>query len=226
MSPYNRLIICDTSFYGAGVEKSVKIDGELFTTVGDVLYNLLVRAYVGMEKKKEAVATCEILTDVNFLDVHEASFGKRPSCKPYLVEDCHRELLSLLSEEDRHQFQNCDFPLSSANLAKLYYMLGEYEMAVKYFPENVEASEMLEMKISCLRLAGNELVDLKRGNDSISIFQQFLEILQVKEVFLDKPFNNQWKILQTYYFSNQYYLFRSLGRTHSERENIDAAIQC
>ena len=214
------------AFYGAGVEKSVKIDGELFTTVGDVLYNLLVRAYVGMGKKKEAVATCEILTDFNLLDVHEASFGKRPSCKPYLVEDCHREVLSLLSEEDRHQFQNCDFPLSSANLAKLYYMLGEYEMAVKYFPENVEASEMLEMKISCLRLAGNELVDLKRGDYSISIFQQFLEILQVKEVFLDKPFSNQCKILQTYYFSNQYYLFRSLGRTHSERENIDAAIQC
>ena len=46
--------------YGAGVEKSVKIDGELFTTVGNVLYNLIVPAYLGMEKRKDAVATCEI----------------------------------------------------------------------------------------------------------------------------------------------------------------------
>ena len=214
------------AFYGAGVEQSVKIDGELFTTVGDVLYNLMVRAYVGMGKQKEAVATCEILTDANLLDVHEASFGKRPSCKPYLVEDCHRELLSLLTEEDQHQFLNCDFPLSSSSLAKLYYMLGEYEMAVEYLPEDEETSEMLEMKISCLRLAGNELIDSNRGEESVFFLQQFLEELQSREGFLDKPLNNQYEIVQTYYFTNQYYLFRSLGATHAERENIDAAIQC
>ena len=214
------------AFYGAGVEKSVKIDGELLTTVGDILYNLLVQAYVGMRKRKEAVATCEILTDVTSPDVHEPVYGKRPSCKPYLIEDCHRELLSLLCEEARNQFQNCDFPLSSANLAKLYYMLGEYEMAAKYFPKDVETSEMLEMKISCLRLAGNELVDLNRGDDSISFFRQFLEVLQDKEGFLDKPFKNQCEIFQTYNFANQYYLFRSLGKTHVKRENIDLAIQC
>ena len=213
------------AFYGAGVEKSVRIDGELFTTVGDVLYNLMVRAYVGMGKQKEAVATCEFLTDANLLDVHEASFGKRPSCKPHLVEDCHRELLSLLTEEDQHQFENCDFLLSSANLAKLYYMLGEYRMAVKYFPEDGETLEMLEMKISCLRLVGNELVDSNRGDESISFFQKFLEELQNKEGFLDKPLNNQYEILQTYYFANHYYLFLSLAATHVERENIDAAIQ-
>ena len=214
------------AFYGAGVEKSVKIDGELFTTVGDVLYNLMVRAYVGMEKKKEAVATCETFTDVNLLDVHEQLFGKRPSCKPHLVEDCHRELLSLLNEEDQNHFPNCDFPLSSANLAKLYHMLGEYEMALKYVPKDVESPEMLEMKISCLRLAGNELVNLNREDESLSFFQQFLEVLQDKEGFLDKPFNSQCEILQTYSFANQYYLFCSLGETHTERENIDAAIQC
>ena len=208
-------------FYGAGVEKSVRIDGELFTTVGDVLYNLMVRAYVGMGKKKEAVDVCEIFTNVNLLDVHEVKYGKRPSCKPFLVEDCHRELLSLLNEEERNQLQKCDFPLSSVNLMKLYYMLGEYVVALKYFPEDVESSEMLEIKISCLRLAGNELVD-----ESLSYFEQFLAMLQVKEGFLDKPFHEQCEILQTYSFVNPYYVFRSLGRTHSERENIDAAIQC
>ena len=214
------------AFYGAGVEKSVKMDGELFTTVGNVLYNLLVRAYVGMGKQKEAVATCEILTDVDLLDVHEASFGKRPSCKPYLVEDCHRQLLSLLNEEGRHQFQNCDFPLSSTNLAKLYYMLREYQMAVKYLHMDVESPEVLEMKISCLRLAGNELVDSNRGNESLSLFQQFLEMLQVKEAFLDKSFSGQCESVQIYSFANQYFLFRSLGLNHAKRENIDDAIQC
>ena len=98
------------AFYGAGVEKSVKIDGELLTVVEDILCNLLVRTYVGIRKRKEAVATCEILTDVNSPDVHKPVYGKRPPCKPYLVEDCHRELLSLLSKEDQHQFQNCEFP--------------------------------------------------------------------------------------------------------------------
>ena len=198
------------AFYGAGVEKSVKMDGELFTTVGDILYNLLVRAYVGMGKKKEAVAACETLTDVNLLDVHESKFGRRPSCKPHLIEDCHRQLLSLLSEEDRHQFLNCDFPLSSANLAKLHHMLGE----------------ILEMKIFCLRSAGNQLVNSNRGNESLSLFQNVFEMLQVKEGFLDKPLHDQWEILQTYSCANQYYLFLSLGGTHAERENIDAAIQC
>ena len=214
------------AFYGAGVEKSVKMDGELLTTVENVLYNLLVRAYVGIRKRKEAVAACETLTDVNAPDVHEPVYGKRPSCKPYLVEDCHRELLSLLNDEDRHQFQNGDFPLSTSNLMKLYYMLGEYEMAVKYLPKDVKSPEMLEMKISCLRLAGNELIDLNRGDESISFFSQFLEMLQDKEGFLDKRFNNQCEILQTCYFANQYYFFRSLGEIHVERENIDAAIQC
>ena len=214
------------AFYGAGVEKSVEMDGELLTTVENILYNLLVRAYVGIRKRKEAVATCETLTDVNSPDVHEPVYGKRPSCKPYLVEDCHRELLSLLSEKDRHQFQNYEIPLSSPNVAKLYYMLGQYEMAVKYFPKDVESPEMLEMNISCLRLAGNELIDSNRGGESIFFFHQFFEMLQVKEGFLDKPFNNQCEILQNYSFASQYYLLRSLGSMHAERENIDAAIQC
>ena len=214
------------AFYGAGVARSVQIDGELFTTVGHVLYNLMVRAYVGMKSKKEAVEMCESLTSVNLPDVHEVKYGNRPSCKPFLLEDCHRELLSLLSEEDRNQFQNCDFPLSSANLVKLYYMLGEYVMAVKYFPEDVVSLEMLEMKISCLRSAGNELVDLNRGDESLSYFEQFLAMLQADKGFLDKSFHEQCEILQTYSFANPYYVFRSLGSMHSERENIDAAIQC
>ena len=214
------------AFFGAGVENSVKTDGELFTTVGGVFCNLMVRAYVGVGKKKEGVAACETLMDVDLLDIHESQFGKRPSCKPYLVEDCHRELLSLLNKEDRHQFQNCDFPLSSSIVAKLFYMLGEYEMAAKYFPKNMESLDMLEMKIFCLRLAGNQLVDSNRGNESLTLFQDFLEMLQVKEGFLDKPLHDQWEILQTYSFANQYYLFRSLGKMHAETENIDAAIQC
>ena len=212
------------AFYDVGVKKSVKIDGELLTTVEDILCNLLVRAYVGIRKRKEAVANSS-LTDVNSPDVHEPVYGKRPSCKPYLVEDCHRELRSLLDEEDRHHFQNCEFLLSSSNLMKLYYMLDEYEMAVKYLPKDVKSSEMLEMKISCLRLAGNKLVDLNRGHESLSLFQQFLEMLQVKEGFLDKTFDNQYAILQTHDFANRYYPFNTLGTMYVKKENVEAAIQ-
>ena len=85
---------------------------------------------------------------------------------------------------------------------------------------------MMEMKISCLGLAANKLVDLNRRGESIFFFLKFFEMLQDKEGLLDKPFNNQCEILQTYSFANQYYLFRSLGQMHVERENVDAAIQC
>jgi tetratricopeptide (TPR) repeat protein len=103
-------------------------------------------------------------------------------------------------------------------------MLGEYVMALENFPEDVESSD--ELMMSCLRLAGNELVNLNRGNESISLFVQFLSMLHLKERFLGKPFHEQCEILQTYSFSNPYYVFYSLGFTYSETENIDAAIQC
>ena len=213
-------------FYGTSVEESVKIDGELLTTVGDVMCCIMVQVFVGMRKKKEAVAACEHLTAVNSLDVHEAMCGKRPSCKPYLVKACHRQLLFLLSEKNRKQFEKCDLPLSPTNLVKLYYMLEEYVSASKYLPKEVESPELLEMKISCLRLAGNELVGLDRGKESLLYFTRFLGMLQAKEGFLDLSFHDQCEVLERYYFANHYYLFYSLGSTHSKRGNIDAAIQC
>ena len=212
-------------FYGPEIQNSVEVDGELLTTIGSVMYCMMVRVFVGMEKKKEAAATCENLTAVDRLDVHEAMFGKRSSCKPYLVGACHRQLLSFLSrDKDRKLFQNCDLPLSSTNLAKLYFMLDEYVLALKYFPNEIESPDLLKMKISCLHLAGNELVNLDRGRKSRVYFMPFLEMLQAKEGLLDLPFYNQCEVLERYSFADQYYIFRVLGEMHLRKENIDAAI--
>jgi tetratricopeptide (TPR) repeat protein len=213
-------------FYGPGIQKSVEVDGELLTTVEHCIYSTMVRVFVGMGKKREAVDACEKLT-ANPVVVHDAIHGKRPSSIPYHIEACHRELLSLLSDEDRKQLQNCEFPLSPANIFKLYYMLNEYTFALKYYTNETQSPDLIEMLISCLRLAGNELVKMDRGKESDSYFRAFLAMLQTKEGFLDKPFHVQCATLAGYSFANQYYIFRSLGKIMAfERGNLDGAIQC
>ena len=209
---------------GAGVQKSVEIDGELIATAGDVMYGTMVRVFVAMGKKKDAVAACEKLT-TNSKPVH-GLLGERPPCLPYLIEACQRELLSLLSSDDRTKFQNCDFPLCPKNVAKLYYMLDEYILALKYWPTGVESAELIEMKMSCFRLAGNDLVKKDKGGDSPFYFKQFLEMLHTKDDFLDKPFHIQCETLEGYSIADLYYVFRTLGIMLCQRENVEGAIQC
>ncbi|CAB3992657.1 ---NA--- [Paramuricea clavata] len=174
-------------FYGPGIQKSIEVDGELLSTVEHCMYSTMVRMFVGMGKKGEAVAACEKLT-ANPIVVHDAIYGKRPSSIPYLIEAWHRKLLSLLSDEDQKQLQNCEFPLSPANIFKLYYMLNEYTLAMKYYTNETQSPDLIEIKISCLRLAGNELVEMDRGKEALLCFVEFLRMLQTKEGFLDKPF--------------------------------------
>jgi tetratricopeptide (TPR) repeat protein len=213
-------------FYGPGIQKSVEVDGELLSTVEHCMYSTMVRVFVGLGKKREAVAACEKLT-ANPVVVHDAIHGKRPSSILYLIEACHRELLFLLCDEDRKQLQNCELPLSPANIFKLYYMLNGYTFALKYYTNETQSPDLIEMKILCLRLAGNEFVEMDRGDESDSYFTQFLAMLQTKEGFLDKPFHSQCATLAGYSFANQYYIFRSLGRIMvGERGNLDGAIQC
>ena len=214
------------AFYGKGVQKSIENDGELLTTVGDVMCCLQIRVFVGMGQKKEAVAAYENMTAVISPEINQAIFGTRPSSKAYLIEDCQRELLSLLSPENQSQFQSFDLPLSPTNRIKLYYMLNEYVLALQCFPQELESPELLEMKISCLCLAGNKLVNLNRVDESFSYFRQFVEILEAKESFLELPFHNQCKVLEKYSSANKYYVFRCLAQMHCERGNIDATIQC
>ena len=224
----NKFLFCtyfSRTFYGPGVQKSVEVDGELMTTVGDIMHSTMVRVFVGMGKKPEAVAACENLT-ANSVVVHEGMIGKRPSCLPYLIEACHRQLLSLVGDEDRKQLENCDFPLAPPNLARLYYLLKEHTLALKYCPKEVKSPDLIEMKISCFRLAGNDLVEMSRGNESHLYFIPFFEMLQTKEGFLDKPFDDQSAILGGYAFANQYYVFRSLGKMLLVRGNLDGAIRC
>ena len=211
-------------FYGPGVQESVEVDGELVLTVGDIMYGTMVRVLIGMGKKKEAVAACENLAGSTL--VHELFSGKRRSCMPYIMEACHRELLSLVSDEDRKELEKCGFPLPSTNLFKLYHMLNESILALKYCPKEMESSDLIEIKISCLCSAGNEMVNANRGNESHSYYMPFLAMLQTKEDFLDVPFNAQCEILRRYAFANQYYVFRSLGRMLCQRRNLDGAIEC
>jgi tetratricopeptide (TPR) repeat protein len=215
-------------FYGPGILKSIEVHGELLSTVEQCMYSTMVRVFVGMGKKPEAVAACEKLT-ANPVVVHDAIYvyGKRPSSIPYLIEAWHRELLSLLSDEDQKQLQNCEFPLSPGNIFKLYYMLNEYTLALKYYTNETQSPDLIKMKMSCLRLAGNELVEMDRGNESHSYFTQFFAMLQTKDGFLDKPFHAQCETLARCSFANQYYIFRSLGKIMAfERGNLDGAIQC
>ena len=212
--------------YGPGVKKSVEVDGELVATIGDIMHTTVIRVLVGMGKKSEAVAACEKLLSANPVNVHETIIGKRPFCMPYLIEACQRELLFLLSDEDRKIFQNCDFPLEPPSLAKLYYMLNEYVPALKYIPEEVHSHELMEMKISCFRLAGNNLVKTSREDESRGYFMNFLSMLHIKESFLDKPFLTQCAILNGYSFANDYHVFRVLGMMLCGRGNLDGAIQC
>jgi tetratricopeptide (TPR) repeat protein len=213
-------------FYGPGIQKSVEVDGELLSTVEHCMYSTMVRVFVEMGKKREAVAACEKLT-ANPVVVHDAIHAKRPSSIPYLIEACHRELLSLLSDEDQKQLQNCEFPLSPANIFKLYYMLNEYTFALTYYTNETESADLIEMKISCLHLAGSELVEMDRGRKSLSYFKQFFAMLHTKEGFLDKPFHAQCATLAGYSFANRYYIFLSLGEIMDfERGNLDGGIQC
>ncbi|CAB3983516.1 ---NA--- [Paramuricea clavata] len=207
-------------------EKAAEIFVSVFEIIPGHLCSTMVLVFVEMGKKREAVAACEKLT-ANPAVVHDTIHEKRPSSIPYLVEACHHELLSLLSYEDQKQLQNCEFPLSPANIFKLYYMLNQYTLALKYYTNETQSPDLIEMKISCLRLAGNELVEMDRGNESHSYFTQFLAMLQTKEGFLDKPFHVQWAILARYSFANQYYILRSLGWIMAcERGNLGGAIQC
>jgi hypothetical protein len=167
-------------------KKAAKIFFSVLEIISGHLCSTLVRVFVEMGKKREAVAACEKLTAANPVVVHDAIDGKRPSSIPYPIEVCHRELLSLLSDEDQKQLQNCEFPLSPANIFKLYYMLNEYTLALKYYTNETESPHFIEMKISCLRLAGNELVEIDRGYESDSYFLEFLAMLQTKEGFLDQ----------------------------------------
>jgi tetratricopeptide (TPR) repeat protein len=207
-------------------QKAAEIFVSLLEIIPRHLCSTMVRVFVEMGKKREAVAACEKLTAANPVVAHDAFHGKRPSSIPYLIEACHRELLSLLCDEDQKQLQNCEFPLSSANIFKLYYMLNQYILALEYYTNETQSPDLIEMKISCLRLAGNELVEMDRGNESDLYFTQFLAMLQTKDGFLDRPFHTQCATLEGYFFANQYYIFRSLGCIMRSRGNLDGEIQC
>ena len=75
------------------VEKYVKYCGELDTTAGIVAYSVLVQAFVGMGKEREAVAATEKLSARG---EEVEIFANRPPFMPYVLAACHEELSSLV----------------------------------------------------------------------------------------------------------------------------------
>jgi tetratricopeptide (TPR) repeat protein len=203
--------------------------GEVVTNVGCFVYCTLLRVFLQMGKKKEAVETCEELSkqgrDVGFL-------FKRPSFMPYLLAYCHKMLVSSLEKKDNLHFQDSDFPLSDKNVAQVYYEMGEYEVALEYCKKALSSvgsslsalpqdMDLVQMKLDCLRLSGNALVLLGKGNYYIS----FLELLEAHDGILKKSFEDQQIILGKYDFADLYFVYRSLGILLCRAGHIDGAIK-
>ena len=227
--PYSsRIIYCPT------VKRYIEDHGELVTTAGILAYSTLVRAFVGMGKKREAVAACEKLS-MNGEEIE--IFTKRPPFMQCLLGACHKALLSLVDDQSCLQFQNVVLPMSGSNLAKLYRELGVYEPTLEYCekfgssaaplssePAGSLDSTPLTLSSSCLY--GNALVELGKVDESHPFFINFLELLQSRDGILDKPFDTQKAILAQYSFANQYYVYDALGTLMSRRGNTDGAIEC
>lgn len=232
---------CITSYskralFGRGVQKYMESHGKLVTPIGNLAYSGLVRAYVGMGTKKEAVAAYEKLSSSG-KDLRHTPFGNRPPLLPYLLSSCQKGLLSLVEDQSYLQFNDSDFPLSEGNLAKVFYELGEYELTLSCCQKartltepsqskDTEAMDLFQSELSSLRLTGNALVMLGRENESYSYFFSFLKSLQRQEKILDKPFHEAKVFLGQYSFARLYYIYRSLGLLLAGQGNIDSAIEC
>ena len=207
--------------------------GEVVTTVGCLVYSTLLCVFLEMGKKKEAVETCEQLSkqghDVDFL-------FKRPSFMPYLLAYCQKMLVSSLEKKDNLHFQDSDFPLSDKNVAQVYYEMGEYEIALEYWEKALsfvgslpsglpQDMDLVQMKLDCLRLSGNALVLLGKGNYACSYYMSFLELLEAHDGILKKSFENQQMILGKYDFAGLYFVYRSLGILVCRAGDVDGAIK-
>ena len=141
-------------------------------------------------------------------------------------------LVSSLEKKDNLHFQDSDFPLSDKNVAQVYYEMGEYEVALEYCKKALSSvgsslsalpqdMDLVQMKLDCLRLSGNALVLLGKGNYYIS----FLELLEAHDGILKKSFEDQQIILGKYDFADLYFVYRSLGILLCRAGHIDGAIK-
>ncbi|CAB3992255.1 tetratricopeptide repeat [Paramuricea clavata] len=228
---WDMMVIFPYSSRDPSVQSYLSDHGEVATTVGCVVYSTLLRVFLEMGKKKEAVETCEELSkkghDVEFL-------FKRPSFMPYLLAYCHKMLVSSLEKKDNLHFQDSDFPLSDKNVAQVYYEMGEYEVALEYCEKALSfvgsspsalSQDLVQMKLGCLRLSGNALVLLGKGNYAYSYYISFLELLEAHDGILKKSFEDQQIILGKYDFAGLYFVYRTLGILVCRAGDVDGAIK-
>ena len=218
------------------IQEYMEAHGDLVTVMGNVAYNTLVRAYVGIGKRKEAVRAYEKLSR-NGKEVRPPFSINKTPCLPYLLTSCQKMLLSLCKEQSDLAFEDFDFPLSTVNVARVYYALGEYELTLESCKganrlnettqgEMDRAPESLQRDLLSLRLAGNALVMLERGNESHSYFIPFLKLLQRQYDILSKPFEKQQIVLSQYSFAQPFYVYRSLGMLLTEDGKTDIVLEC
>lgn len=217
------------------IQEYMESHGNLLTVMGCVAYNTLVRAYVGVGRRKEAVGAYEKLSS-NGKEVRPFTVNKTP-CLPYLLTSCQKMLVSLCEEQSDLTFEDFDFPLSTVNVARIYYALGEYEPALESCKKSIrltettksekdKACDSLQGDLLSLRLAGNALVMLERGDESYSYFTPFLKLLEHQVEFLSKPFEEQQIVLSQYSFAQPFYVYRSLGMLLTGEGKADVVLEC
>ena len=218
-------------FYGPLMKEYVEQHGECTTTLACVVYSLAVFVYAGLGMTSKAVLACEKLSTQR--DLVRPMSTLQPSLTSYLLAACQRKLSFLVNDQN---VENCDFPLSPINLAKLYYELMEYELVLKCCSEilesvmspssELEPSDSNYLKLACLRIVGNTIIQLGNHDKCYSYFISFLEVLHSQMRILDLEFEAQCAVLDEYSFADRFYIMRLLGTLHAKRGNPDCAIKC
>ena len=200
-------------FYGPVMKDYIEKNGKCTTTLACLVYSVAFLIYLGFGKTKEAVVACEKLSTQRDLGT-SLSFSVQPPLTSHLLSDCHRKLSVLVNDQT---LQNCDFPLSPVNLAKLYYELKEYELVIKYCSEALHSVEQNQssykfyVNMVCMRILGNTLIETGKHDQCFSYFFSFLEILHKEREILDLEFDEQCVVLDEYTFADRFYIMRSLG---------------
>ncbi|XP_028395686.1 uncharacterized protein LOC114519715 [Dendronephthya gigantea] len=230
---WSTTVICSFSqrvLYGSDVKKYIESDGELLTKMGNLAYTSLVRAYVQLGNGREACKALDILLK-NGEDLPRSAIYTT-SCLSHLIAFCQKYLMSLIKDPSKLSFDDSEFPLSRGNFAKLYYELGEYELALNLCEEWFTVSQPTNEteylnKLSSVRVTADALVMMGRGDESIFFYRMFLVTLDQCEGILFKSFDEQHAIISQLSFPESRYVYLALGRMMlKHQDKIDDAIAC
>ncbi|XP_046862000.1 uncharacterized protein LOC124455394 [Xenia sp. Carnegie-2017] len=223
---WSREVFCEYSqriLFGSDIQFYVESFGELHTNMGNLAYSLLVRVYVQLGNKREAVISFDKLSTEG-RDL-QTGLGITTVCLSYLLEKSEKYLVSLIEEPGKLSFDESDFPLSTENLAKVYYELGEYAFTLNMCVTARKFTFLsTECQLSMARLEGNASV-MFAESDTRHPYKTFLHLLQQQEKIFNKSFDDQHAILSQYSFPKPYFIYSSLARMLDDKK-IDNKIAC